>query len=62
VANEKAMKQGYLSYFMASMITIVHPLLPNTVIRRDLKTPRVKEEIHRYSSQYSARLSALPNA
>jgi hypothetical protein len=29
----------------------------NTVIRRDLQTPTVKEEIRRYSSQYSARLS-----
>jgi hypothetical protein len=35
--------------------------VPNTVIRRDLQTPRVKEEISRYSSQYSARLSAHPN-
>jgi hypothetical protein len=34
--------------------------VPNTVIRRDLHTPTVKE-IHRYSSQYSARLSAHPN-
>jgi hypothetical protein len=33
----------------------------NTVIRRDLHTPTVKEEISRYSSQYSARLSAHPN-
>jgi hypothetical protein len=28
--------------------------VPNTVIRRDLHTPTVKEEIRRYSSQYSA--------
>jgi hypothetical protein len=35
--------------------------LSNTVIRRDLETPTVKEEIRRYSSQYSARLSANPN-
>jgi hypothetical protein len=35
--------------------------MPNTVIRRDLETPTVKEEIRRYSSQYSARLSAHPN-
>jgi hypothetical protein len=34
---------------------------PNTVIRRDLQTPTGKEEISRYSSQYSARLSAHPN-
>jgi hypothetical protein len=33
----------------------------NTVIRRDLQTPAVKEEIRCYSSQYSARLSAHPN-
>jgi hypothetical protein len=35
--------------------------VPNTVIRRDLQIPTVKEEIRRYGSQYSARLSAHPN-
>jgi hypothetical protein len=35
--------------------------VPNTVIRRDLQIPTVKEEIQRYSSQYSAHLSAHPN-
>jgi hypothetical protein len=35
--------------------------VPNTVIRRDLQVPTVKEEIRRYSSQYSARLSAHLN-
>jgi hypothetical protein len=35
--------------------------VPNTVIGRDLQIPTVKEEIRRYSSQYSARLSAHPN-
>jgi hypothetical protein len=35
--------------------------VPNTVIRRDLQIPKVKEEIRRYSSQYSARLSAHPS-
>jgi hypothetical protein len=35
--------------------------VPNTVIRRDLQTSTVKEEIRRYSSQYSARLSTQPN-
>jgi hypothetical protein len=35
--------------------------VPNTVIRRDLQIPTVKEEIQRYSSLYSARLSAHPN-
>jgi hypothetical protein len=33
----------------------------NTVIRRDFQILSVKEEIQRYSSQYSARLSAYPN-
>jgi hypothetical protein len=35
--------------------------VPNTVIRRDLQVPIVKEEIRRYSSQYSARLSTHSN-
>jgi hypothetical protein len=34
---------------------------PNTVIQRDLQIPTVKEEIRRYSSQFSAWLSAHPN-
>jgi hypothetical protein len=35
--------------------------VPNTVIRRDLQIPTVKEEICCYSSQYSARLSTHAN-
>jgi hypothetical protein len=35
--------------------------VPNTIIRRDLQIPSVKEEISRYSSHYSARLTAHPN-
>jgi hypothetical protein len=35
--------------------------VPNTVIRRGLQIPTVKEEIRSYSSQYSARPSAHPN-
>jgi hypothetical protein len=35
--------------------------VPNAVIRRNLQTPTVKEEIRRHISQYSARLSAHPN-
>jgi hypothetical protein len=35
--------------------------VPNTVIRRDLQIPTVKEEIRRYSSQYNARFSAHSN-
>jgi hypothetical protein len=34
--------------------------VPNTVIRRDLQIPAVKEEISCYSSQHSARFSAHP--
>jgi hypothetical protein len=41
------------------MIVDVPWYVLNTVIRRDLQTPTVKEEIRRYSSQYSARLSVL---
>jgi hypothetical protein len=36
--------------------------MPNTVIRRDLHTPTVKEEIRCYSSQYCASLSTHPNS
>jgi hypothetical protein len=35
--------------------------VPNTVIRRDLQTPTVNEEIRRYSFQNSACLTAHPN-
>jgi hypothetical protein len=35
--------------------------VPNAVIRRDLVTRTVKEEIRHYSSQYSARLSVHPD-
>jgi hypothetical protein len=35
--------------------------VPNTVIRRDLQIPTIKEEIRCYSSQYRARLSKHPN-
>jgi hypothetical protein len=43
------------------MIVDASWLMPNTVIRRDLQIWTVKEEIRRYSSQYSARLSEHPN-
>jgi hypothetical protein len=35
--------------------------VPNTLIRRDLQIPSVKEEISHYSSNYSARLTTHPN-
>jgi hypothetical protein len=44
-----------------SMIVDALRYVPNTVIRRDLQIPTVIEEIRRYTSQYSARLSAHPN-
>jgi hypothetical protein len=43
------------------MIVDAPRYVPNTVIPRDLQIPTVKEEIRRYSSQYSARLKAHPN-
>jgi hypothetical protein len=33
--------------------------VPNSVIRRDVQTPAIKEEIQRYSSQYSAHPNGL---
>jgi hypothetical protein len=35
--------------------------VPNTLIRKVLQIPTVKEEIRRYSSHYGARLSTHPN-
>jgi hypothetical protein len=35
--------------------------VPKTVIRKDLKTPTLKEEIRIYISQYSSRNSAHPH-
>jgi hypothetical protein len=35
--------------------------VPNTLIRRDVHIPSVKEGISHYSSHYSARLTAHPN-
>jgi hypothetical protein len=35
--------------------------VPNTLFRRDLQIPSVKEEISHYSSHYSARFTAYPN-
>jgi hypothetical protein len=43
------------------MIVDTSLYVPNKVIRRDLQTPTVKEEIRRYSSQYSASLSVHSN-
>jgi hypothetical protein len=44
-----------------SMIVDTPWYVTNMVIRRALQTPTAKEEIRRYSSQYSARLSTHPN-
>jgi hypothetical protein len=53
-----------LEHFQSKALQMIvdAPLyVPNTVIRKDLQIPTVKEEIRHYSSQYSARLSAHPN-
>jgi hypothetical protein len=50
-----------MKYSILGMIIEAPWYVPNTVIRRDLQTPKVKEEIGRYSCQYSARLSVHPN-
>jgi hypothetical protein len=57
------MQIHYIIYQSKALRMIVDTALymPNMVIRRDLQIPTVKEEIHRYSSQNSARLSAHPN-
>jgi hypothetical protein len=46
---------------MYSLMPCASWYVPNTVIRRDLQIPTVKEEIRSYSSQYSARFSTHPN-
>jgi hypothetical protein len=43
------------------MIADAQRYVPNTLIRRDLQIPSVKEEIGHYSSHYSDRLTAHPN-
>jgi hypothetical protein len=50
-----------MSDWSVPMVVDARWYVPNTVIRRDLKIPTVKEEIRRYSSQYSARHSAYQN-
>jgi hypothetical protein len=55
---------GILEHFQSKALRMIVDApwyVPNTVIRRNLQIPTVKEEIHRYSSQYSARLSAHPH-
>jgi hypothetical protein len=42
------------------MIVYAPWYVPNTVIRRDLNIPTVKEKIRHYSSQYSASLRRKP--
>jgi hypothetical protein len=43
------------------MIVDAPRYVPNTLIRRDLQIPSVKEEISHYSSDYSDRLTVHPN-
>jgi hypothetical protein len=36
--------------------------VPNVILRQDLQVPSVKEEIRRFSIQYSSRLQTHPNS
>jgi hypothetical protein len=57
-------KKEILEHFQSKALRMIVDApwyVPNTVIRRDLQIPTVKEEIRRHSSQYSARLSTHPN-
>jgi uncharacterized protein YbjQ (UPF0145 family) len=70
LANKRGFKQNKKKVFTKilerfrskafSMIVEALWYVANTVIRMDLQMPTVKEEMHRYSSQYSARLSTHP--
>jgi hypothetical protein len=56
--------QQILEHFQSKTLRMIVDApwyVPNTFTRRDLQIPTVKEEIRRYSSQYSARLGAHPN-
>jgi hypothetical protein len=50
-------------FYSKVLFTIVRApwYVPNTVIRRDLQTPTVKEEIRHYRSLYRVRLNVHPN-
>jgi hypothetical protein len=52
-----------LERFQSKALRIVDAprYVQNTLIRRNLQIPSVKEEISHYSSHYSARLTAYPN-
>jgi hypothetical protein len=62
--NLTAINIEILERFQSKVLPMIEDApwyVPNMVIRRDLQIPTVKEEIRRYSSQYSARLSAHTN-
>jgi hypothetical protein len=44
------------------MITDAPRYVPNVILRQDLQIPSVKEEIRRFSIQYSSRLQTHPNS
>jgi hypothetical protein len=53
-----------LEHFQSKVLRMIEDApwyVPNTVIRRDLQTPTIKEEIHHHNTQYSVRLSVHPN-
>jgi hypothetical protein len=49
------------TYISRKLLLIPLLLFPNSLIRRDLSCPTVKEEIRRYSSHYGDRLLVHPN-
>ena len=46
---------------MLRIITDAPWYMPNTIIKRDLQIPTVKQEAQKYSANYQKRLDAYPN-
>jgi hypothetical protein len=61
IVDEKADNSEQCSQCKALRITDAPWYVPNTVIRKDLQIPTVKQEISRYSCHYSKRLGVHPN-
>jgi hypothetical protein len=62
VAHKLSLRTGVRLQLKALRMIVDAPwCVPNMVIRRELQTPTVKEETHRYGSQYRDRLSVHPN-
>jgi hypothetical protein len=57
----KFQHRNFGTFSVGSLIVNVPWYVPNSVIRKDLRIPSVKEEISRFSSHYAVRLHAHPN-